>query len=135
MLRQLWLVKDCIFCSLLSKHSVGPEVCEATENLVNELLTLWQHPCPCAVHCAVLRNKTSAAMQSNLDGLIRRGDMPSSIAVVVPKQVLGAVRVGSQEDNLLECLRLQREAGLPRAAVPIFEQHNACRLAIRLFRG
>ena len=69
-------------------------------------------------------------MQSDLDGLIRRGDMPSSIAVVVPKQVLGAVHVGSQEDNLSECHRLQREAGLPYAVLPVLEQHNACRLAI-----
>ena len=74
---------------------------------------LWKRPCLCAVHHAVLGNKANAAMRSDLDGLIRRGDMPSSIAVVVTQQVLGAVHVGSQEDHLPECHRLQRQAGLP----------------------
>lgn len=46
--------------------------------------------------------------------------MPSSIAVVISEQVLGAVHVRSQEDNLLQCLPVQREAGLPRCYVPVF---------------
>ena len=61
--------------------------------------------------------------------------MPSRIAVIVPKQIFGAVHVGSQDDNLLKCLRLQRKAWLSRAAVPVLQQHNACRLATSILRG